>query len=160
MPSRPRIPIYVGLIVIACVVVYTLALLGVLYAIGVLDRPLIGPDAAADPPLTAMPAADVPGDDIDGLPRYPGSLRIEFTEERQGPWTVTEAEYLAEADPEEVREYFRDAFRANGWEVLSSDYSLGEWVYELASGDVTGIVEIEPRSPFIEIELEIQVATP
>lgn len=160
MPRRARIPLYIGLIGGACVLLYTLAILGVLYAIGVLERPLVGRDADRDPVATVMPADDVPGSDIEGLPRFPGSIRTEFTEERQGAWLVTEAEYLVEADPDEVRAFYRSAVRAHGWDVTSTDYSLGEWIHELSSGAVLAVVEVEPRAPFIEIELEVQVAAP
>jgi hypothetical protein len=160
MPPRPRVPLYIGFIAVACLIVYTLAVLGVLYAIGVLDRPLIGPEAGRETAATVMPSADVPGEDIEGLPRFPGSIRLEFAEERQGQWLVTEAEYLVEADPDEVRGFFRDAFRTNGWEVRSTEFTLGEWVYEVTSGQVSAVVEIEPREPLIEIEIEIQVSAP
>jgi hypothetical protein len=160
MPPRPRVPLYIGLIAFACVILYTLAVLGVLYAIGVLDRPLIGPEAARVPAPMVMPSEDVPGEDIEGLPRFPGSIRLEYTEERQGQWLVTEAEYVVDADPDDVRGYFRDAFRTNGWQIDSTAFTLGEWVYQVTNGDVSAVVEIEPREVLIEIEIEIQVAAP
>jgi hypothetical protein len=160
MPPRPRVPLYVGLIAFACLILYTLAVLGVLYAIGVLDRPLIGPEANRDPAPIVMPSADVPGEDIEGLPRFPGSIRLEYTEERQGQWLVTEVEYVVDADPDEVRGFFRDTFRTNGWEVRSTEFTLGEWVYQVSSGEASAVVEIEPREPLIEIEIEIQVSAP
>lgn len=65
----------------------------------------------------AVPAQDVPGKDISGLPRYPGSVRVSYAREDLEGVVWIEARYVTSTEPDAVREFYRDVFRSEGWEV-------------------------------------------
>jgi hypothetical protein len=66
--------------------------------------------------------------------------------------------YLVSAELDDVRSFYRRTFREHGWEVVELDFTRGEWVFLVSSGRRVALVEIEPRGPFIEIDLELEVS--
>lgn len=102
-----------------------------------------------------IPAADVPGSDVAGLQRFPGSVRVEFRSEAQGELRVTEVEYLVLADLEEVRIHYRNVFDAGGWVVGDLQYRFGEWTFFIIDTPREATVEVEARSPIVEIEITV-----
>jgi hypothetical protein len=120
-----------------------------------LQRSTDGIDPTATPVAT-LPAADVAGEDVADLPRFPGAIRMLFALETQGATAVTSLAYTASAGVDEVRSFYRRAFREHGWEVRELDFSVGEWTFLVTSGQRVALIEIEPREPFTDIEIEIE----
>jgi hypothetical protein len=105
--------------------------------------------------LLDLAAEDVPGVDLPGLERYPGSIRVEY---RQAVWdemVVTEVEYRTTADVEPVRLHVGDAFGRFGWTIEHSAYFRGEWTYLVSHGGRKAAVEIERFQGFTEVEIEL-----
>jgi len=120
------------------------------------------PSAPEPPPATSprLPARDVSGADIPGLPRYPGSVRVAYVREPQGELVWTEVEYLTEARLERVREFYRDAFRTKGWAVGDVGFSQGAWVYFVMDGEREVILELQPRGRLVEVDMEMTEPAP
>jgi cell division septation protein DedD len=102
----------------------------------------------------SVPDEDVRGEEIPGLPRYPGSTRVAYEQKRIGDLLVTRTEYVARADLDQAREFYRDTFRAEEWAVADVSYSRGEWTFFVARGEREAVVEIEEQNSLIEVELE------
>ena len=119
------------------------------------EAPLPPPTAELD-----MPQEDVPGAELPGLPRYPGSVRTEYRREKVGDLIVTEAEYLIGGDADPVREFYRNVFRRNAWSVGDLGFSRGEWVFFVIRKEREALIEIEKREKVVEIELELSEPSP
>jgi hypothetical protein len=117
------------------------------------------PPAATTPPTTpdvALPKEDTPGQDFSDLPRYPGSVRVEYRRHVSGAGIVrVETEYLSTAKLDDVRGFYRDVFRSEGWTVASFDVSEGEWDFFVVKGDREAMVEIEPLDGLLDVEIEV-----
>jgi hypothetical protein len=119
------------------------------------------PETAIESPTpTAMPQLprrDVRGRNIADLPRFPGAVRTEYQRGRQGSSVVTELRYLAAAELDDVRSFYRRTFREHGWKVAGLDFTRGEWVFIVSSGRRVALIEIEPRGPLVEVDIELEV---
>lgn len=60
------------------------------------------------------PVSDVAGQDISGVPRYPGAVRISYG---YAPYAenITIVEYLASASVDAVSDFYEMRLAANGW---------------------------------------------
>ncbi len=114
--------------------------------------------AATDPPPPArslsVPDDDVEGSDIVGLPRYPGSVRIEYIREDQGELIWTETEYLTDATLEQAREFYRDTFRSSNWSVNDIGFTQNSWVFFVVDDEREVFVNLRPRGDIVEIDIE------
>jgi len=73
------------------------------------------PSAEAVPTADlSVPELDVPGDDIPGLPRFPGMRRVEYRQVVMGDLLETEAEYVMEGPLSPVHDYYRQVFDDEG----------------------------------------------
>lgn len=115
------------------------------------------PPPAVEP---VVPSEDVPGAEIPGLTRYPGSVRTEYRRERIRGLLVTEAEYMVAGEIDPVREFYRELFQREGWSVGDLGFSNGEWVFFVIRGDQEAIVEIQDLGDAGEIELELSEPAP
>lgn len=61
------------------------------------------------------PILDVAGEDIPGVPRYLGSVRISQTRADDGERTLTTSQYIASAGVDEIFRFYREKLPANGW---------------------------------------------
>lgn len=118
------------------------------------EIPAEGPQKAPAPRTVPIPEEDVPGADLEGLQRYPGSVRIEYLRERQGDVIWTEIEYLADAPISEAREFYRDSFRTADWHVNDIGFAQNSWVFFVVKEDREVFVELKPRGSGVEIDLE------
>lgn len=105
-------------------------------------------------PNPSLPQEDVSGTEIDGLPRYPGSVRIEYIREDQGEIVWTETEYLTDATLEETREFYRDVFRSEDWSVNDVGFAQNSWIFFVVDGDREVFVNLRPRGKIVEIDIE------
>jgi hypothetical protein len=107
------------------------------------------------PEAAEMPTRDVTGADINGLPRYPGAVRVEYRNVIAGDLVETEVEYVVAASLDSVHDFYRVIFDEEGWMVADLGIYQGEWTFLVVSGEREAIVELEARESLIEIEIEL-----
>lgn len=107
------------------------------------------------PSESGMPVADVAGEDLERLPRYPGSVRTEHEVSIDDRYRLTAVEYFADASIDEVRLYYQGVIDEHGWERADIQYSGGEWTYVLVDGRVEALIEIEVTRGYVEIDLQV-----
>lgn len=140
---------------VALSVVAAIALVAAGFVAGWLSSPRQTGAASPGPPPATVPVApseDVPGADISGMPRYPTSVRAEYTRERLEDSVATDVEYVTTDDAADVRGFYREVFRDGEWVEADIGTVSGEFYYLVTKGEV--VVEIEERSNFTEIEIE------
>ena len=120
------------------------------------------PTPTVAPSDTAMPTADVAGEDLDRLPRYPGSVRTEYEVSIDDRYRLTAVEYFADATIDEVRLFYQGVIDEHRWERADIQYSGGEWTYVLVDGRVEALIEIEVTRGYVEIDLQVSapIASP
>jgi hypothetical protein len=100
-------------------------------------------------PAPSLPAEDVPGKDIPDLPRYPGSVRVEYERKEQDLLVFTRVRYLSHARLDVIRGFYRGVFRtkgrAEGWKVANVEFSEGEWTFLVVDGEREANINIEPH---------------
>ena len=106
-------------------------------------------------PTIAVPERDVAGEDISGLPRFPGATRVEYRRAVQGRLVVTEVEYVTAESLGTVHEFYREVFREEAWSVADLGFSQGERTFFVLAGPREAVVEIEARGPIVEVEIEL-----
>ena len=102
----------------------------------------------------SMPAEDVRGEPVPGLPRHPGSVRTGYSESRKDGLVLVLAAYLAEEKPGAVSGFYRDSFRSGGWEVANVEYSDG-WRFLVLCGRREAEVTVSRRGGGSEVEIEL-----
>lgn len=108
-----------------------------------------------------LPGEDVRGEDIPDLPRYPDSVRTAFRHEEVGGLIVTDVEYLAEADLDQVREFYRESFRDEEWAVSEADFSRGRWTFFVSKEEREAVVRLEEQDiGVVSIRLELSEPIP
>ncbi len=112
------------------------------------------------PPEPSMPEKDVPGGNISGLPRYPGSVRIHYRREDLDNVVWTEVRYVTSADVDAVRGFYRDVFRTEGWSVGDVGFSGGTWNFFVIDGEREVYVELEPRDEIVEVDFVLTEPKP
>lgn len=131
--------------------VWVMAIVGVISVVRA-----INPDASTPARSDALlPAADVSGADVAGLPRYDGSTRSEYRRMPYGNLTITEVEYVSDAGVGAIRRHYREAFDREGWSVQATGFVRGEWTYTIDHGDRAATVEIERVGGLTEVEIEL-----
>lgn len=129
----------------------------------------IQPRATANvvPSLVAVPTADlsvpdmdVPGEEIPGLPRFPGMRRVEYRQVILGDLLETEAEYVMEGPLEPIHDFYRQVFDEEGWSVADLQIFQGEWTFFVIQNGREALVELESRGPLVEVEIELNEPLP
>ncbi len=152
--SRPTVPALALAAVLSCLL-FALATAG---GPGEDRRPLSAaqPDAPEKKTLSAaIPARDARGEPIPRLPRYPGSVRVDYSEHGRDGLAVVRAAYLAEERPDAVRGFYRGVFRSRGWQVANVEYSGGSWHFLVLHGVREAGVEVLPRDGGSEVRVEL-----
>lgn len=103
---------------------------------------------------------DVPGAEVPGMPRYPGSTRTQYQRADLGDVVATEAEYVTTDEPEDVREFYRGVFETEGWKEADVGFERREISYFVIKGEREAQVEIEEYGEVTEIEIEDEVPSP
>jgi hypothetical protein len=96
-------------------------------------------------PVARIPAEDVPGREISGLPRYPGSVRVEYERGEREGLKVVRARYLTRDEPDAARGFYRGVFRAQEWQVANVEFSEDRWIFLVVDGEREANVIIEPH---------------
>ena len=122
--------------------------------------PPVSPPVSAD--VTSFPEADVAGEDLDRLPRYPGSVRTEYEVSVDDRFRLVATEYLGDASLDDVRTFYQGVIEDHGWQRADINYSGNEWTYVLVDGSTEALIEIEVTRGFVEIDLQVSepVSTP
>jgi hypothetical protein len=94
-------------------------------------------------PATPLPAEDVPGKDIQDLPRYSGSVRVEYERNEQDRLVIIMVRYLSHARLDVIRGFYRGVFRSKNWSVVNAEYSEGEWTFLVVHAEREATIEIE-----------------
>lgn len=94
-------------------------------------------------PVVRVPSEDAPGRDLSGLPRYPGSVRVEYSRGQRGGLETIRARYLTRDGLDAVRGYYRGVFRAEGWEVANAEFYDDEWTFLVLHSEREAEIEIE-----------------
>jgi hypothetical protein len=103
----------------------------------------------------SMPAEDVDGEPIPGLPRYPGSVRAAYSEEQAGDLSFVRARFLTERPPGAVRDFYDGVFRSGGWRVANVDYAGGEWIFVALHGGREAGVGVSSRGEVSVVNVEV-----
>ena len=108
----------------------------------------------------SVPVLDVPGDNIPGLPPFPGMRRVEYRQVIIGDLLETEVEYVIEGPLEPIHDYYRQLFDDEGWKVADLHIFQGEWTFFIIQGEREALVELESRGPLVEVEIELTEPIP
>ncbi len=103
----------------------------------------------------SIPARDVSGEPVPGLPRHPGSVRVGYSEKEVEGLSLVRAAYLTTERPDAVRGFYRGVFRTGEWQVANVDYSGDGWHFLVVRGDQEGWVEVLPRDGGSEVKIEL-----
>ncbi len=96
-------------------------------------------------PAPSLPTEDVPGKDVPDLPRYPGSVRVEYERKEQDRLVFTRLRHLSHARLDVIRGFYRGVFRAEGWKVANVEFSEDRWTFLVVHGEREANIIIEPH---------------
>jgi hypothetical protein len=108
-----------------------------------------------------IPSQNVPGREISGLPRYPGSVRVEYERGEREGLKVVRARYLTRDGLDAVRGFYRGVFRAEEWKVANVEYSEDRWSFLVVHGEREVDVIIEPHARSVtRVDIELSEPLP
>ena len=119
------------------------------------EPPSQEPVASTTPVEVAVPKEDVPGKDLTELPRYQGSTRVAYRHEKLDGLARTRAEYATDADPDEVRAFYRGAFDSGGWTVADLGFSPEKWHFFVVKDEREALVRIYALRRPVAVEIEL-----
>lgn len=114
---------------------------------------------ASPRPTASLAAADVPGQEIDRLPRIPGSVRTAHEVIDENGFRLTANEYHVESTVDAVRAFYQGVIVDHGWERADISFESGEWSYILVDGGIEALIEIEELGGLVEVDLQISEPT-
>jgi hypothetical protein len=121
-------------------------------------EPQASPSASLEP--IELPEVDRPGRDIARLPRYPGSVRIEYDRRVRAAAVVIRVAYAARAARSDVRSFYADVFRENGWEIVDLDFSGNTWSFDVEQGRLRATVELSSDDAVVRVRMELVRSAP
>lgn len=122
------------------------------------DTPAATPSptvAVTAPSPGGLPTADVAGEDLARLPRYPGSVRTAFVVSTDEQFRLTAVEFMADATLDDVRAFYQGVIVEHGWQRADIGFLGEEWTYVLVDGRTEALIEIEVTQGLGEIDLQI-----
>lgn len=105
--------------------------------------------------VESVPEEDVPGEDVAGLPRYPGSVRVKYESHDLGDARVREVGYVTEGRLGEVEDFYERRLGENGWSLRGSDFDGGEVGMRAGRDGAEALVEIEREGGLVGIDVEV-----
>ena len=100
------------------------------------------------PPTEGPPVSDVEGEDVPGLPRYPGSVRIDYFRTEQAGSTSVGNTYLTGASRDEVVEYFEGTLPEADWTINAILEQNGESILNATREAMTLQLVVTPSKDF------------
>jgi len=117
--------------------------------------PAVASSTPAVRPSPSLTVADVAGEDLARLPRYPRSVRSGYEIVREDRFRLTAAEYQVNAAVDDVRTFYQGVIVEHSWERADISFDHGEWSYVLVDGSTEALIEIEELGGLVEIDLQI-----
>ncbi len=112
-------------------------------------------------PAVRIPSVDVPGREISGLPRYPGSVRVEYERGERAGLKVVRTRYLTRDGLDAVRGFYRGVFRAEEWKVANVEYSEDRWTFLIVRGEGESNIGLEPHGQDVtRVDIEFSEPLP
>jgi hypothetical protein len=111
-------------------------------------------------PSPSLATSDVPGEDIDRLPRMPGSVRTAHEVLGESGFQLTANEYHVAATVDAVRAFYQGVIVDHGWERADINFAKGEWSYILIDQGTEALIEIEELGGLVEIDLQVSEPIP
>jgi hypothetical protein len=112
-------------------------------------------------PAVRIPPEDVPGREISGLPRYPGSVRVEYERGQREGLKVVRTRYLTRDGLDAVRGFYRGIFRAEEWKVANVEFSEDRWTFLVVHGEREANIRIEPHGQDVtRVDIELSEPLP
>lgn len=105
-----------------------------------------------------LPSEDVPGKDVPDLPRYPGSVRVEYERSQHDALILIRTRYLSAEKLDAVRGFYRGVFQSEDWRMANAEFSDGEWNFLAVKGEREA--DIEVRSHGAGAEAEVRISEP
>ena len=100
------------------------------------------------------------GEDISSLPRYPGSVRVEYELVEEDGLTTTSARYLTTDNLDAVRGFYRGVFRSEEWTEADTDFSRGMWTFFVTDDQREATIKIKPHGSDVEVDIEVSEPQP
>ena len=98
---------------------------------------------------------DVPGAELVSLPRYPGSVRVEYSTTVADGFARTLARYEVASDMDAVRAFYRVVFQQQGWSEVDAQFSQGQWSFLVVSGLREARIRLTARSGVADIAIDL-----
>jgi hypothetical protein len=112
-------------------------------------------------PVARIPSEDVPGAEITGLPRYPGSVRVEYERGERAGLKVVRTRYLTRDGLDAVRGFYRGVFRAEEWKVANVEFSEDRWTFLIVRGEGESNIRLEPHGQDVtRVDIEFSEPLP
>jgi hypothetical protein len=106
-------------------------------------------------PRASLPLADVPGEDLARLPRFPDAVRTAHVVSRDDVLRSVASGYLADSTVDEVRAFYQGVILEQGWQRADIDYDAGAWTYVLVDGGVEALIQLRPVDGLVGIDLRV-----
>ena len=124
------------------------------------SQPVASTSPAEETQPRAVVKEDVPGKDLAGLPRPPGSTRVGYRQELLEGFARTRLEYVTDAGPDEIRTLYRKSFASEGWVVADLGFSPEEWYFFVVKDKREALVEINTLQKPVVVEIELTGPNP
>ena len=111
-------------------------------------------------PAADLPSEDAPGRDVPDLPRYPGSVRVEYERREIDALVLTRARYLSDQKIDTIRGFYRSVIRSEGWRVANAEFSDGEWTFLVVKGGREAEIEVRAHDASSETEMRLIAPQP
>lgn len=100
------------------------------------------PTAPVSTPSPTWPTSDVPGHDLQTLPRFPNAVRTRYVETLRNDLTLTQVEYLADTQLQRLHDYYRAVFTKFGWVVADLEFSDERRYFFVVNGDREASIQL------------------
>ena len=106
------------------------------------------------------PPEDAPGEEVPGLPRYPGSVRVGYERGERDGLAVIRARYLTTEGIDAVRGFYRGVFRAEGWEEADAAFHENGWMFNVTHEAREATIKVSDLGPSVEASIELTEPLP
>lgn len=100
--------------------------------------------------------SDVEGSDIEDVPRYPGSVRVDYVRHETDTEIEISIKYVAEATFDEAMEFYEEALPDNGWTIQETVHADDQGGIKANKGSKIVLIRWETNSDY-EGYLDIEI---
>jgi hypothetical protein len=105
--------------------------------------------------IDEVPSVDVPGEEVAGLRRYPGAVRVKYESHLLGNARLSEAGYLAEGSAFAAGRFYRQRLGEPGRSYEGQDFDAGELALRAQRDNEELVVALEDQGELVEVEVEL-----